>query len=200
MTILGDLAQATAAGSQRDWSDALATLDAPHGRIAELELGYRVPAPLLDFANRLLPAAAPQVRASRSVRATGDPPVVVRCDAVSEVAAVIVDGVTGAQEPRSVGIVAPDAMLDLVAGALKEAAVGFVDGRTALTLGDGIALVPPEMVKGLEFDAVVVAEPAAIARRGEHGLRLLFIALTRAVRRLTVVHTEPLPAALSRAD
>jgi DNA helicase IV len=196
MTILGDLAQATAAGTQRDWHAALATLDAPHGRIAELELGYRVPAPLLDFANRLLPVAAPRVRASRSVRRAGDPPVVVPCVTADDVAPAIVERLLDAEEQGSVGIVAPDAVLDRVAGALGEAAVSFVDARTALALGDGIALVPPEMVKGLEFDAVVVAEPAAIARLGEHGLRLLFIALTRAVRSLTVVHAEPLPAEL----
>jgi DNA helicase IV len=70
MTILGDLAQATATGAQTRWTEALAALDAPHGRVAELELGYRVPAPVLEFANRLLPYAAPGVKPSRSVRVT----------------------------------------------------------------------------------------------------------------------------------
>jgi DNA helicase IV len=59
-----------------------------------------------------------------------------------------------------------------------------------------VTIVLPEAAKGLEFDAVVVVEPAAIASAGEHGLRLLYIALTRAVRTLTVVHTAPVPGPL----
>ncbi len=57
-------------------------------------------------------------------------------------------------------------------------------------------MIPPESAKGLEFDAVIVVEPAAIAAVGDHGLRLLYIALTRAVRTLTLIHADPLPAPL----
>jgi superfamily I DNA/RNA helicase len=133
------------------------------------------------------------------VRAGGPPPRLIACRDVGDVVPAVVEHVVGTDEERSVGVVAPEPLLDAIATALRDAAAGFVDGRRAVELGDGVALVPPEMVKGLEFDAVVVAEPAAIARAGEHGLRLLFIALTRAVRTLTVVHAEPLPAALADA-
>ncbi|WP_093258418.1 ATP-binding domain-containing protein [Thermostaphylospora chromogena] len=54
------------------------------------------------------------------------------------------------------------------------------------------------MAKGLEFDSVIVIEPANIAQ-AQHGLRLLYIALTRAVSRLVVIHSAPLPAALRAA-
>jgi DNA helicase IV len=197
MTILGDLAQATANGAQAAWDDALAALDAPRGRIAELELGYRVPAPVLDFANRLLPVAAPGVRPSRSVRTAGDPPAVVACADGDDVVSAVVAAVTSAREQeRSVGIVAPASTFDAVAAALETAAIAFADGRSATGLDDAVTIVLPDAAKGLEFDAVVVVEPAAIAAVGEHGLRLLYIALTRAVRTLTVVHAEALPAAL----
>ncbi len=79
MTILGDLAQATTPWSQPSWEDALLHLGLPpNAQVAELEIGYRVPGPILEMANRLLPEAAPQVRPSRSVRAHGAPPALVR--------------------------------------------------------------------------------------------------------------------------
>ena len=59
-------------------------------------------------------------------------------------------------------------------------------------------LRPPE-AKGLEFDAVVVVEPAAIAAGTSRGLRLLYVALTRAVQELVVVHARPLPGAMAAA-
>ncbi len=197
MTILGDLAQATATGAQTRWSDALGTLDAPHGRVAELELGYRVPAPVLELANRLLPFAAPDVLPSRSVRATGASPAIVACSDSDEIRdAVVVAVVEQRADERSVGIVAPEALLDPIADALRAAGVRFADGRSVAGLSDAVTLIPPESAKGLEFDAVIVVEPSAIAEVGEHGLRLLYIALTHAVRTLTLVHAHPLPPPL----
>ena len=51
----------------------------------------------------------------------------------------------------------------------------------------------PGLAKGLEFDAVIVAEPAEIAAEEPHGVRLLFVALTRAVQHLALAHAQPLP-------
>jgi hypothetical protein len=93
----------------------------------------------------------------------------------------------------SVGIV-PESRLDAIA--VAESEIEFTDGRTSVGLGESVTLIPPESAKGLEFDAVIVVEPAAIAAVGDHGLRLLYIALTRAVRTLTLIHTERLPAPL----
>jgi DNA helicase IV len=197
MTILGDLAQATATGAQTRWTDALASLDAPHGRVAELELGYRVPAPVLELANRLLPYAAPDVLPSRSVRATGASPTIVPCANASELpAAVAVAVAAEREEERSVGVVAPEGLLDAIGDGLRVANIAFADGRRVAGLSDAVTVIPPESAKGLEFDSVIVVEPSAIAAVGEHGLRLLYIALTRAVRTLTLIHTEPLPAPL----
>ena len=65
-------------------------------------------------------------------------------------------------------------------------------------LYDGVPLLTPRQAKGLEFDHVVVVEPALIAER-EQGLRHLYVALTRPTKTLVVVHARPLPPALQLA-
>jgi DNA helicase IV len=60
--------------------------------------------------------------------------------------------------------------------------------------------LPLATAKGLEFDAVVVVEPARLVREAPQGLRALFVALTRPTRSLTIVHAEPLPDALATAQ
>jgi DNA helicase IV len=56
--------------------------------------------------------------------------------------------------------------------------------------------VPAALAKGLEFDHVIVVEPAEIAEAEPRGLHRLYVVLTRAVSRLDVVHARPLPSAL----
>jgi DNA helicase IV len=212
MTVLGDLAQATSPGAQSSWADVVTTLGSPAAAsVEELALGYRVPASIMEFANRLLPEVAPGVAAARSVRGGGPEPDVVRAEAdaagatgaaggtgaaavASEVAARVA---ALAGEWGSVGVVVPDALVDGVAAALDGAGVAFGtagrSGRDAL-----VTVVAPPEAKGLEFDAVVVVEPAAFLTGDDpSGGRLLYIALTRAVQALTIVHAAPLPPALA---
>jgi DNA helicase IV len=185
MTVLGDLAQATRPGGQRSWDDVLVHLGSPEGAdFTELDLGYRVPAPIIDFANRLLPEAAPDVRPSRSVREAGAAPELMRVDAaedLTEAVVAVVQQLIGRW--TSVGVIVPE--------------------ETGIVLADvpeGVTVVSPPEAKGLEFDAVVVVEPAKFvpATGDEHraGLRLLYVALTRAVQTLTIVHVEDLPPPL----
>jgi DNA helicase IV len=183
MTVLGDLAQATAPGAQRSWDEAVVHLGAPPSTVverAELTVGYRVPASVLDWANRLLADAAPGVTPARSVRTGGAPPAVVRVDDVAAAVGELARLRRG--EHASVGVIVPDEL------------------RAGVDVPDGVQVVAPVEAKGLEFDAVVVAEPARVARAAGDddaaGLRLLYVALTRAVQHLDVVHAEPLPAAL----
>jgi DNA helicase IV len=196
MTVLGDLAQATAPGAQSSWREAVVHLGSPPtASVEELELGYRVPAPILDVANRLLPRVAPGVSPSRSVRLDGDAPVAIPVDAASlpaQVAAVV-----GEQAGRwgSVGVVAPLELLDAVGAALTASGLAFGDARRG-GMGDVVTLLRPPDAKGLEFDAVVVVEPSAFLADGDLGGRLLYIALTRAVQALSLVHATPLPAEL----
>jgi DNA helicase IV len=195
MTVLGDLAQATAPGAQTSWDDAISALGAK-ATLDELTLGYRVPAPIMEFANRLLPEAAPGVRAATSVRLRGDAPRLTAVDAAARMARVAEEAAELAARWTSVGVVAPESLFDEVAQAMSGAAVPFVDGRRTAELGDHVTLLPPGSTKGLEFDAVLAVEPARIVAEEANGLRVLYVVLTRAVQQLHIVHAEPLPPTL----
>ncbi len=189
MTILGDLAQSTAPAGQAGWDDVVATLGRPDDVLyTELDVGYRVPGQILDLANRLLPAAGVDVAPARSARWTADEPVVVAAAADELAAAVFASATELAGRHPSVGVIAPDELVP----ALR--ASGFDTGEP---LAAAISLITPIEAKGLEFDAVVVVEPALVAAGGAPGVRLLYIAMTRAVQHLTVVHSQGLPAALA---
>ncbi len=120
MTVLGDLAQATSPGAQSSWADVVATLGSPSAAsVEELALGYRVPASIMEFANRLLPAVAPGVAAARSVRTAGREPEVVRVEpagagaGAAGVAGEVAARVAGlAGEWGSVGVVVPEPQVD----------------------------------------------------------------------------------------
>jgi DNA helicase IV len=195
MTVLGDLAQATTPGAQSSWDDVVVHLGSPAtASIEVLELGYRVPGPILDVANRLLPIVAPGVRPARSVRADGDPPTIVGVDPGE------LPGRTGAVVAAlaglwgSVGVIAPIGLHGPIGDSLAAAGVAYGTGERG-GLGGVVTLLGPPEAKGLEFDAVVVVEPGAVFD-DERGGRLLFVALTRAVQELVVVHAAPLPTAL----
>jgi DNA helicase IV len=92
-------------------------------------------------------------------------------------------------------VVAPDERCDEISDALN--AAGYAHGRAATTgLDQSLTVVPVSVVKGLELDAVVVVEPAEIVGSEEHGLRALYVALTRSTQRLSVVHCQELPDAM----
>jgi DNA helicase IV len=196
MTVLGDLAQATGPASPHSWTETLAHLGRPaNAQHAELTMGYRLPGAFLELANRLLPYAAPDVAPSRSVRADGDPPDLHPCTADELVDTVAEHALVLAKEFATVALVASDARV----GELRVA----VEGRGIICAEPGevapdrpVVVVPARLAKGLEFDAVVVVEPAEIADDGPHGARLLFVALTRAVQHLALAYADDLPVAL----
>jgi DNA helicase IV len=190
MTVLGDLAQATAPAAQRSWAEVLEHLGSPTAaEFTELDLGYRVPAPILDFANRLLLAAAPGLTPARSVRQSGAAPSVVAVDAGDLVTHVQRVASERAARWASVGVITPDELYGAIGAHL--------DGSTAAGGLTGTTLLRPVEAKGLEFDAVIVVEPDLVAGATAAGIRLLYIALTRAVQELTVVHARPLPGGLA---
>src|SRR5205085_4853402 len=134
---------------------------------------YRVPAPILEFANRLLPVAAPHVRPSQSVRTAGEAPFVLAAapDDVAHIVATEVAALLGRW--TSVGVVAPASLLDDVAAALAARGLPFADARRGAGLDAPAILLPPPAAKGLEFDAVVVVEPARIVAEEPSGVRIL---------------------------
>ena len=197
LTVLGDLAQSTSVGGQERWDDALAELRLadgrpPHGRVAELTMGYRVPAPILDVANRLLPVAAPNVRPAKSVREQGRAPVVVTVNDTND--AITTAAALAKRSTRaSLAVLCPEALLDDLAAALDAQGVTFTDGRIAgAVLGDGVSLLSARASKGLEFDDVIVVEPSLIID-GDRGARVLYVALTRAVQELVIVTSSAVP-------
>jgi superfamily I DNA/RNA helicase len=94
-----------------------------------------------------------------------------------------------------VAVIVPDSLLAAVTDAFDAAGVEY--GRAVRSgLSTQITVVPVSLVKGLELDASVVVEPAAILEEEAQGARALYVALTRATKRLVLVHERPLPDVL----
>jgi DNA helicase IV len=208
-TVLGDIAQGTTPWAATSWPALLSHLGKPAASVRELDVGYRVPRQILDFASRLLPSIAPDLSPAKSLRADPDALAIVTVpsgELGERVAAGCVAALGGL---GSVAVICADADIRATAQALRSAGLGFtVLGADGSTQGgdaesditdsaDRLTLVPVTLAKGLEFDHVVLVEPGRIATGEAYGLRRLYVALTRAVSRLTVFHAEPLPAELS---
>ncbi|WP_433232306.1 HelD family protein [Actinomadura formosensis] len=193
-TVLGDLAQGTTAWSARSWKEVLAHLG-QDGEVTELTLGFRVPGTVLDYAARLLPHVAPGLERPRSLRPGAGALEVRR---VAELLPATVETVRETlARPGSVGLIVPDAEAGAHAAALAAAGLdhevlGPGSGGTARLL-----VIPATLAKGLEYDHVIVAEPAAIAAAEARGLARLYVVLTRAVTSLTVLHRDDLPGELA---
>lgn len=202
MTVVGDIAQATGPLAPDSWEQVLAHLpDRRPPRIVGLSVGYRIPAQIMELANRVMAAATPGLREPTSVRLGDEPPRLVAVDepsldALFAAAIVELRRLLDHLPRASHALVVPDAYSAAASDALSRA--GLEHGRaTASGLDQRITVVPVGVVKGLELDGVVVVEPARIVADEPHGLRSLYVALTRATQRLVVVHAEPLPAALA---
>ncbi|MEU4826618.1 AAA family ATPase [Actinomadura sp. NPDC023710] len=193
-TVLGDLAQGTTAWSARTWKEVLAHLG-QDGEVTELTLGFRVPGTVLDFAARLLPHVAPGLERPRSLRPGAGALTVRR---VPGLAAATVEAARAAlARPGSVGLIVPDARAGEHAAALEAAGLEHeVLGPESAGTGR-LLVIPATLAKGLEYDHVIVAEPAAIAAAEARGLARLYVVLTRAVTTLTVLHEDDLPAELA---
>lgn len=201
VTLLGDLAQASGAWAPDSWESVVDHLPTPDGwRLAELRLGYRSPAEVIELASRLLPSAAPGVTPTEAVRSRRGGVTIVEGSSVVDGAAREAGRLAALY--GSVAVVTAAGRMDDQEGALRAAGVDAAraDGGG---LVKPVTLVEAHDVKGLEFDAVVVADPAAIvADAGDRprGLRLLYVALTRPTQALAVVHGGDLPAELQAAS
>jgi DNA helicase IV len=150
---------------------------------------------VVAFANRLLPALAVDVPAAVSLRGDGELTVRAAADAIAATVPAVREALT---HEGSVGVIAADADVPALRAALTAAGIGTAgpeDPESAVR----VVLVPATLAKGLEYDHVVVVEPAAIVAAEPRGLHRLYVALTRAVSRLAVVHAQPLPAPLAAA-
>jgi DNA helicase IV len=182
LTILGDVAQGTGAVVYESWEDVLPHL--PRGSDAEIEElrhAYRVPREIMALALPLLDFIAPAIERPLAYRVGGSDPVIRRVGEDDLLREAYHEAARLAREEGLVALIVPE---ELVEPALAH--------ESAF---DGIPLLTPRSAKGLEFDHVIVVEPALVAAR-EQGLRELYVALTRPTTTLVVLHARPLPAEL----
>ena len=174
LTLLGDVAQGTGAIRYAGWDEVLPFVRADDGAVVEeLRHAYRVPREIMEIALPLLETIAPQVAPPISYRTGAGPPQVRRVDhdrlsaEAFRAAAEAPDGL--------IAIIAPEELVE------------------TMPSDELVPVLTPREAKGLEFDHVVVVEPALIE------LRELYVALTRPTKTLVVVHARPLPAELRYA-
>src|SRR5437763_2986322 len=186
LTILGDVAQATGPFVSRRWQELEPFLpDAAEVTIEELRHAYRVPGEIMDFALPLLDEIAPDVEPPLAYRRGGDPPRLVQVEEDELVPAALREAAALAEQDGLLAVIVPRSL----AGPLPQG-----DLFDELT----VPVLTPRQAKGLEFDHVIVVEPAAVADDEDRGLRELYVALTRPTKTLVVVHARPLPEPLGR--
>ncbi|MEU7989445.1 AAA family ATPase [Streptosporangium canum] len=191
-TVLGDLAQGTTPWSARSWDEVLTHLGFEDGAVTELTLGFRVPREVLDYAARLLPAVAPDLAAPQSLRpGVGSLSVRPAPDPATSLTQAVREALS---REGSIGVIVPDASVAAVSESLSH-----LDHRVLSPDSveeHRLLVIPATLAKGLEYDHVIVVEPADIVDAEPRGLARLYVVLTRAVTSLTVLHTRELPAQL----
>ncbi|MDN2500030.1 helicase, partial [Nocardia nova] len=180
VTVVGDVAQTGDPAGASSWQRMLEPYVAQRWKLTELTVNYRTPAEIMAVAADVLAAIDPEATIPRSVRESGFAPRAVQVTAGGSLAAVteLVDAEAG--KPGITAVLAPHATVS----------------EFASLAGDSVQVLTVAEVKGLEFDAVVLVEPQAILDESPRGLNDLYVALTRATQRLSVVHTGTLPEVL----
>ncbi|GGK77292.1 DNA helicase [Planomonospora parontospora subsp. parontospora] len=190
LTVVGDLAQTGSAAGARSWGEVLDPYVAGRWRVERLQVNYRTPVEIMEVAADVLAAVAPDRRPPESVREGGDRPRAVRAS-VGRLPVLV------EQELEAVG----EGRLAVIVPAARRAEVSTVlaaGPSEPAALDRPVAVLTPASAKGLEFDAVIVVEPAQILAGSPRGGQDLYVAVTRATRRLTVVFAGDLPPMLSR--
>ena len=213
MTVVGDIAQATGPWAPRSWDDVTRHLSPQRPpRLVELTVSYRTPAEVVALASQVLAVAAPSIEPPTPVRESGQEPRIIRAGRV-ELAARLAELAREeviAVAPGRVAVLGPSVILPELARGLSDSGLDATDPRDPAGegLAAGLVLLPTDEANGLEFDSVIVVEPSLIASVGDEpageappvattrGLRTLYVALTRPTRRLTILHSDPLPVDL----
>jgi DNA helicase IV len=199
MTVVGDIAQATGSWAHDSWEEVIEHLPDRHEPARrELRTGYRIPAPAMELAARVLSSAAPGLEPPVAIRADGAPPVVRAAATLHEELPRLIREETAHIDTGNLAVIVPRSMLEHAASVLRDAGIAH-GGATRSGLNEQVTLVPVQLVKGLEVDAALVVEPSRIIAEERQGMRALYVALTRATKRVSVIHTEPLPPELTQA-
>jgi DNA helicase IV len=195
MTVVGDVAQTGSPAGTRSWKSMLDHLARGRWREERLTVNYRTPAEIMVVAADVLASVAPDQVPPDSVRSEGIPPRAVRCSSLAACVAEVTRAdlaEMGGPDGGRLAVIAPDARVAEVSGAVPEA----VSGDQPESLDSVAALLTVTQAKGLEFDRVVLADPAGIIAQSANGGHDLYVAITRATHRLTVVHEADLPDSL----
>jgi DNA helicase IV len=198
LTVVGDVAQTGNPAGARSWGGMLDRYVKGRWREERLTVNYRTPAEIMTVAAGVLAKVAPSQEPPESVREEGERPRAVRVGADgglgAEVARVVeeeVAGLTSAEEGR-LAVIAPAARISELATQVA----GAVPGDRAEALDSPVALLTVAQAKGLEFDRVVLADPAGVIAQSPNGGHDLYVAITRATHRLAVVYEGELPPLL----
>jgi DNA helicase IV len=197
MTVVGDVAQTGSPAGATSWKDMLTPLVGRRWREERLTVNYRTPSEIMVVAADVLASASPDERPPDSVRSEGVGPVAVHASAGALPGAVADQAATdlaeiGAPDGGRLAVIAPDALIP----ALAEAVPVAVPGDRPESLDSAAALLTVSQAKGLEFDRVIVADPSGILAQSPNGAHDLYVAITRATHRLTVIHDGELPQSL----
>ncbi|MBA0051034.1 helicase [Streptomyces sp. AJS327] len=197
MTIVGDLAQTSGAAGADSWAEVLRPYLGDRWRTERLTVNYRTPSEVMEPAAAVLAEVAPELEAPESVRTSGVTPRRVRVPGgglVAGAARAAADDLAALEESGGgrAAVIAPERLLAAVADALPGAALG----GGAAVLEAPLSVLTVRQSKGLEFDRVVVVDPAGIQGASPRGGRDLYVALTRVTHRLTVVYEGEPPRAL----
>ncbi|MDQ1549902.1 MAG: hypothetical protein QOD27_1560, partial [Microbacteriaceae bacterium] len=189
-TIVGDIAQAASSSASPSWRVALEPLvgDSAEGerwRLEELTVNYRTPSQIAAAAESMAVAHGLPVTPSRSVRES-EWPIAIESDVI---AAVRRD--RAIDESGTLAVIVPPAVVSPLFERVS-AEFGALAGLGADGLVRPIVVLSPQEAKGLEFDSVVIVDPAAIAST-ERGAAGLYVAMTRPTQRLTLVSDGQLP-------
>ena len=189
MTVLGDLAQSTGAWARDSWDQVIEYLQTEYpANIVELEFGYRVPKQVFEYAAQLLPIAAPGLKPPKVVRLGPADPELIEAESDNVGDEAVAATQRYVSKGLNVGVICPAPYWEIMTDAFRRRGVEWADARSAGINGP-ISMLPPLESKGLEFDAIVVVEPIDIIKEAPRGERLLYVALTRTTRYLSVVHT-----------
>jgi DNA helicase IV len=181
MTVVGDLAQTGSLGGVRSWESTFRPYVADRLRIETLSVNYRTPAQLMSLAVSVLRAGGVRVTAPTSARTTEWDPTFTAVPDVPDAVAEIVREELDLVGTGTLAVISPHSLLDRARKA--------VDG----VLTDRVTVLTVPQAKGLEFDGVVLLEPAAIVAESPRGMNDLYVAITRPTQRLHVLHADPLP-------
>lgn len=198
-TIVGDIAQTSSASGATSWQQALTPFLGERWNVEELTVNYRTPMQIAEAAVRMANAAGQVVSAPKAVR-DGEWEPLVDHVAAGEVVAQVVAAMpeeTAAVGGGLVAVIAPPSMVAETTAALR-AVYGSRIGHGAGSLEQDIVVIDPHEAKGLEFDGVVIVEPAALLAGANGRVGDLYVAMTRPTQRLRLITSEPLPAGIEK--